>query len=97
VRRSRGTGAEGQARAAGAQAAEGASRAGDFAASYIEALNVGLLGERESKGLIRDQALLEEAERLNRSAGSESVAPSTIPPPSGRVTIPPPSWKQSRG
>jgi hypothetical protein len=73
-----------------------ASHAADFSASYIEALNVGLLGERESKGLVRDRALLEEAERLNRSAGSEPAAPSTIPPPSDRVTIPPPSWKQSR-
>lgn len=65
--------------------------------AYIEALNIGLLGERESKGLIRDRALLEEAERLNRSTGSESALPSTIPPPSDRATIPPPSWKQSRG
>jgi hypothetical protein len=95
VRRSSDTGAQ-AATLATRQDTEAAAPVGDFSASYIEALNVGLLGERESKGLVRDRALLEEAERLNRSAGSESAAPSTIPPPSGRVTIPPPSWKQSR-
>lgn len=66
------------------------------AAAYIEALNIGLLGERESKGLIRDRALLEEAERLNRSTRSDSDVPPSMPPPSQRATIPPPSWKQSR-
>jgi hypothetical protein len=65
--------------------------------AYIEALNIGLLNEREVKGQVRDRALLEEAERLNRSSHSEEAPLETIVPPSGRATIPPPSWKQARG
>jgi hypothetical protein len=65
--------------------------------AYIEALNIGLIGERESKGQVRDRALWEEAERLNRSVRSDSEPPPSVPPPSQRATIPPPSWKASRG
>jgi hypothetical protein len=81
----------------GTEAGERASSRKNMEVAYIEALNVGLLGERESKGLIRDRALLEEAERLNRSAGSVSTVPPSLQPTSRRATIPPPSWKQSRG
>lgn len=68
-------------------------------AAYIEAMNTGLLRERDSKGDVRDPFLLDEIDRLNElpSPASEFAHPPEDPV-DVRVhvatTIPPPSWKR---
>lgn len=65
-------------------------------AAYIEALNIGFLRERESKGEVKDPLLLDEVDLLNEVTPSVPAVDSEPPPaPSVTTTIPPPSWKRS--
>jgi hypothetical protein len=63
---------------------------------YIEALNVGFLRGRASKGEVRDPFLLDEIDQLNESIPPPPSPASAPLCPGDRVTttIPPPSWKR---
>ena len=76
---------------------EGRDRSSKFMGSaYLEALNPGLVRQRDSQGEMRDPALLRESARLNRCLGREVVVEPVVPqPPRAATTIPPPAWKRS--